>query len=75
MKRYFVIFYTCSRTDTNGYTIGWCTFVSQDGRYVNKKEIENFVKSWKGNENIKDIVITNILELSESDFQDFIKEE
>lgn len=75
MKRNFIIFYTCSRNDNNGYTVGWCTFVSENGRYVNKKEIENFVKSWKGNENVKDVVITNILELSESDFQDFIKEE
>ena len=75
MKRNFVIFYTCSRNDSNGWTIDWCSYVSENGRYVNKKEIENFVKLWKGNENVKDVVITNILELSESDFQDFIKEE
>lgn len=75
MKRNFVIFYICSRSDSSGWTVGWCTFVNDQGGYVNKKEVENFVKSWKGNENIKDVVITNVLELSESDFKDFIKEE
>ena len=75
MKRNFVIFYTCSRNYVNGWTIGWYTLISEDGKYVNKKEVENFVKSLKGNENVRDVIITNILELSESDFQYFIKEE
>ena len=75
MRRNFVVFYTCSRTNSNGWTVGWCTFISEDGSYINKKEVENFVKSWNGNENVKDVIITNVLELSESDFRDFIKEE
>jgi hypothetical protein len=76
MRRYFITFYTCSQSDNvSGYKIGWCTSICEDGSFVNRKSVENFVRSSKGNENVRDVIITNILELSESDFQDFIKEE
>lgn len=73
MKRYFITFYSCSQSDNvSGYKIDWCTSICS---FVNRKSVENFVRSSKGNENVRDVIITNILELSESDFQDFIKEE
>lgn len=62
-KRYFVLFYRSVES------VGHYTQITQ-GEYINfKKALEHTYKKYG-----EECVITNIIELSEQDYQDFIKE-
>ena len=67
-NRYFLVFYSGLCTDYSS-TIGCCDFTT-NGYYLNsKKTIELLMKNQK--KETKSIIITNIVELSESDFNDW----
>ena len=67
-KRNFIVFYIGNTP--NGRVTGYMDFTSYDGSYLNKtltlKQLdENSIK-------IEDIVFTNIIELNDNDFNDWI---
>ena len=67
-NRHFLVFYAGTCTDYSSVT-GCCDFTT-NGYYLNsKKTIELLMKNQK--KEAKSIVITNIVELSESDFNDW----
>ena len=67
-NRYFLVFYSGLCND-NSSIIGCCDFTT-NGYYLNsKKTIELLTNNQK--KETKSIVITNIVELSESDFNDW----
>ncbi len=68
MERYFLIFYR-AKLISNGQQIGHLTHVSSYGRYPNCKNIIEWLK--QKNPNSENIVITNLIEVNESDFKDW----
>lgn len=61
-KRHFIVFFKCEKN-----RVGHMIFVSNDGSYLNMYVVIEVIKD----ENIKDPVITNIIELTESDYIDW----
>ena len=45
--------------------------LSTDGSYLNKLQFEKYISNLENCKNCSDIVITNIIELSQQDFMDF----
>ena len=70
-KRYFIVFYEAINTITDRKFKGWCG-VNTDGSYVSLKEIKKDIKDYHKGFDLKDIMPTNIIELNESDYNDFI---
>jgi len=66
MERYFLIFYTGS-LDTGGQQLGYMTSVIKNGNFVNAKDIVKWLK--EQNPTTTNFVITNLIELSKSDFE------
>lgn len=66
-KRYFLAFYK-GTTDT-GYCEGYMDFTTKGG-FINKVETHRMIKEKFSN--IKDLTITNVLELKENDYKDWI---
>ena len=65
-KRCFIVFYVGTVKDTNGQATGYIEFTSGD--YLNKvKTIEQILLVNKNK--IKNIAITNIIELSQKDYK------
>jgi hypothetical protein len=68
--RYFIVFYHFLNSDGSGFGQTW---FKTTGHYIPKSHIEKTVK--EANESkgfsFKGIVITNIIELPEQDFNDF----
>ena len=67
-NRYFLVFYTGVCLDNSSVT-GCCDFTT-NGYYLNSKKTIQILSSNPKKEVIS-IVLTNILELSESDFKDW----
>jgi hypothetical protein len=65
-KRYFFITYFIVGKTSNG----WGTYmtVTQNNKYINKKDVKNHLQS-----NGQKIIITNITELSVQDYNDFLE--
>lgn len=68
MERYFLIFYT-GNLISSGQQIGHMTHISKDGRHPNAKQVVEWLK--EQNPKTENFVITNLIELSESDFNDW----
>lgn len=67
MERHFIVFYFGSLN--YGTVRGYMEFTTFDGHYLKKQMTLNKLK--KANENLKDIIITNIIELNNKDFKDW----
>ena len=68
MARYFLIFYIGS-LKTTGQQIGHMTHVSKNGKYPNAKQVVEWLK--EQNPETLTFVITNLIELSETDFNNW----
>jgi hypothetical protein len=73
-KRYFIVFYKIFGSSD---VISHCD-VSTDGEYVDGKEIsekvlKEFNKRFDGQHVFQSLSITNIIELNESDYKDWVK--
>lgn len=66
MERPFLIFYSAHFKDHS--VTGEIDLVSQDGSYIKRCDIVGFLET----EGMSNIVITNIIELTESDYSDYI---
>lgn len=66
-NRYFIVSYKCMMWRDN--ITSW-EAITTKGSYVNWKEIEEY---WFKNQNKTNMVVSNIIELNESDYNDFIK--
>lgn len=65
--RYFLVFY-------GGYGgRGWLDFTTKDNHYLNLPSAKQTICK-KYNYNLSDICITNVIELSEDDYQDATEE-
>lgn len=71
MNRYFIVFYD-ARNNLN-HSIGNCWVRNTDGTYVNSALTIKNVALANPQFSEKDIVITNIIELNETDYKHFIK--
>lgn len=72
MKRYFIFTYFFNTNKTSSMRQG--TVVSDNGKYINRDE---FIKYLIGSDNNiipNSVIITNIIELTESDYNDFTRE-
>lgn len=68
--RYFLVMYSIRSEGSNGE--GLARYTTDDGEYANNKKVrESMAKANSCKEN--NICITNIIELNESDYNDFIK--
>lgn len=68
--RYFLVMYSIRSERSSGD--GCARYTTDDGEYVNNKKVrKSMAKANSCKEN--DICITNIIELNESDYNDFIK--
>jgi hypothetical protein len=67
MKRYFIIFYTGIDED-NKQTIGESTCISENGKYFSRA---SFIEYTKKDKSLICLIITNIIELTENDFNCF----
>lgn len=67
-RRYFIVFWEGNRENTT--MTGAMPTITSDGGYINaiqfKKDISDYLK-------LKSVTITNILELSGSDYRDYVK--
>lgn len=66
MKRYFIVMYTYVKRRSRYY--GICNFISEHGKYVNRIDFANKAKEQI---NATSLTITNIIELTESDYNDW----
>jgi len=66
-NRYFIVFYF--GTVKNGNATGYMEFTTYEGAYLNKSM--TIIQLSKNNLNLTDIVITNILELNDVDFNEW----
>lgn len=71
MERYFIVFYD-ARNNRN-HSTGNLWVRNTDGAYVNNKEVIKTTALANPNFDEQDIVITNIIELNETDFKKFIE--
>lgn len=68
--RYFLVMYSIRSNSTSGE--GCARYTTDDGEYVNNSKVmESMAKATSCKKN--NICITNIIELNESDYNDFIK--
>lgn len=68
--RYFIVFYL--GLIRNGETTGHINFITWDNRYINSKDTIDFLKK---KHSFTHVVITNIIELSKQDYEDWCSEE
>ena len=66
-NRYFIVFYIGNVP--NGRITGYIDFTTYEGSYLNKAM--TLIQISKYNSEIKDIVLTNIIELNEKDFHEW----
>lgn len=66
-KRYFTAFYNASLK--NGYSIGQGTTIT-DGGYFNLASFQDFIL--KENPSFQKVVLTGLVEMTESDYNDFV---
>jgi len=69
-RRYFIVFYTGNSNDGKGQTIGYASLY-RDG-YLNK---ETLIKDIGIISNINNPVLTNIMEITKSDYETWNKKE
>lgn len=67
-KRYFIVMFIGSHP--NGQATGHMDFTCSDGCFIRRKEATKQISAT--NESIRDVVITNIIELTEADYQSWI---
>ena len=67
VNRYFIVFYIGNVP--NGRITGYIDFTTYEGSYLNKAM--TLIQISKYNSEIKDIVLTNIIELNEKDFHEW----
>lgn len=69
--RYFIVFYAGMR---NGHDFNDSVNISQP-HYPNKKEFEEMVSDWVNADDINPyaVAITNIIEIKEQDYQEWIR--
>lgn len=70
LKRYFIVFYYCiiKRGKYSGHT----DVLREDGGYVNRRQfIEDTIRD--SVHDVSSVVITNIIELNESDYLDWYR--
>jgi len=66
-NRYFIVFYIGNIY--NGRVTGYMNFTTYEGCYLNKAM--TLIQLGDKNSELKEIVITNIIELSESDYREW----
>jgi hypothetical protein len=66
-NRYFIVFYIGNVP--KGLITGYIDFTTYEGSYLNKAM--TLIQISKNNLEIKDVIITNIIELIEPDFKDW----
>ena len=66
-NRYFIVFYIGNVP--NGRITGYINFTTYEGSYLNKAM--TLIQISKYNSEIKDIALTNIIELNEKDFHEW----
>lgn len=66
-NRYFIVFYIGNVP--NGRITGYIDFTTYEGSYLNKAM--TLIQISKYNSEIKDIALTNIIELNEKDFHEW----
>ena len=66
-NRYFIVFYIGNVP--NGRITGYIDFTTYEGSYLNKAM--TLIQISKHNSEIKDVVLTNIIELNENDFHEW----
>jgi hypothetical protein len=71
MKRYFLVFYMFSGKDRGCWGKGIYPFITNGG-YLNMKRTNKMILS--ENDTWKEVCIQNIIELSKSDYEDWIEE-
>lgn len=71
MCRNFIVFYD-ARNNKN-QSAGNCWVRNVDGSYVNSAKIRKDIATMNPQFDENDIVVTNIIELNENDFNDFVK--
>ena len=64
-KRYFILCYTASQKDGTGNVNGFCTFTCKNGAYIKMTATREYLNE------LENIVVNNIIELSAKDFKDF----
>lgn len=67
-ERYFIVFYLAN--EGLKQNTGWVSLVKKDGTYINSSSISNKI-AMPINVDPKVVVITNIIELNESDYKDW----
>lgn len=67
-ERYFIVFYLAN--EGLKQNIGWVSVLNKDGTYINMKSISHKI-AISINVDPKIVVITNIIELNESDYKDW----
>lgn len=65
MKRYFIVFYTTKAV------IGNTTFTTENGVYLNRIKTNESIKN---SINAEEVVVTNIIELSKQEFDNWTTE-
>lgn len=72
MKRYFIVFYQYLNM-SNGHGVGQLNCSTLDF-YPNKKDMTSQLGKKIRDYKYNSLVFTNIIELNESDYKDFVKE-
>ena len=69
MKRYFIVMYS-TKDKKCSQTTGDLTTFTEDGKYINRKKMEDYILN---RYNSIDTIITNIIELSEQEHNEWIR--
>lgn len=67
INRYFIVSYIGSNSHISA--TGSCEVINNKGRFLNQKTIENVLAK---NHNFNTVVFTNIIEISQRDYSDYI---
>ena len=70
MNRYFLIFYEASLGNGNIIT---GNFSQQTEVFPSKKQIENYLQEYNRDSKLVGSVVTNIIELSQEDYKNWVK--
>ncbi len=72
--RYFFVYYVANYTEGNKEITGtgMTNFTVNGGHFLNRNECVKYLEQW--NKQMHEVIIANVIEISKSDYEDWISE-